>query len=234
MITFQQFKKAIKNPLRALSYLTWIGVHYSQTWEDLILDFLTMQDTGFYIDIGGNHPISWNNTYWFYKKWWTGINVEPNKKLIKKFNSKRPKDQNLQIWIGKQNSELEFFVLDCDSMSTCDKETVKRYESVGYKVVDSYIVPIWTLERLYDEYVWDKKIDILSVDVEWLDMDVLMSNNWDKYRPTYIILETVEYGKHGKLTWIKQNDIFDPYLESKWYVIVAETWINTIYKNNLQ
>jgi len=46
-------------------------------------------------------------------------------------------------------------------------------------------------------------------------MDVLESNNWDKYRPTYIILETVEYGKNGKLTWIKQNDIFDPYLVSK-------------------
>jgi hypothetical protein len=57
-------------------------------------------------------------------------------------------------------------------------------------------VPIWTLEKIFDTYVKDKQIDILSVDVEGWDMDVLESNNWEKYRPSYIILETVEYAKN--------------------------------------
>jgi hypothetical protein len=58
-------------------------------------------------------------------------------------------------------------------------------------------------------------------------MDVLESNNRNKYRPTYIIIETVEHSKDWR---IKQNDIFDPYLKSKWYVVVWETGANTIYK----
>ena len=52
---------------------------YSQTGEDLILDILLKdKPKGFYIDIGGNHPKKFNNTFLFYKKGWDGINVEPN------------------------------------------------------------------------------------------------------------------------------------------------------------
>lgn len=69
-----------------------------------------------------------------------------------------------------------------------------------------------TLEKICDIYVKDKQIDILSIDVEGLDMAVLESNNWEKYRPTYIIVETVENSKDG---WMKQSEIFDPYLQSK-------------------
>lgn len=63
-------------------------------------------------------------------------------------------------------------------------------------------------------------------------MDVLDSNNWDKYRPRFIILETVEYGSNGLYTWTKQNDIFDPYLKGKGYSVIAETGVNTIYKKD--
>jgi hypothetical protein len=51
------------------------------------------------------------------------------------------------------------------------------------------------LEKICDTYVKNKKIDILSIDVEGWDMDVLESNNWNKYKPNYIIVETVEYAK---------------------------------------
>jgi hypothetical protein len=51
------------------------------------------------------------------------------------------------------------------------------------------------LEKICDTYAKNKHVDILSVDVEGLDMDVLESNNRNKYRPTYIIIETVEHSK---------------------------------------
>ena len=150
--------------------------------------------------------------------------------MIRKFYSTRSRDLNLQIGIWSANSELTFYVFDEHQMCTCDLETVKRYEKIWHKIVDQYTIPIWTLEKLCDTYIKDKTIDILSIDVEWFDMDVLKSNNWDKYRPTYIILETVEYAKNWKNTWTKENAIFDPYLKSKGYLVIAETGINTIYK----
>lgn len=231
-------KNLFKNPKKTLhdiffhEFLWVVQISHSSTWEDVILDWLIKKDEWFYVDIWWYSPIFWNNTYLFYKKWWNWIVVEPNKTWLQKFITKRPRDLNLQLWIGKNNWELIFNVFDSWAMSTCDLETAKRYTDAWAKIIDKYIVPIWTLEKLFDEYVKDKEIDILSVDVEWWDMDVLESNNWEKYKPNYIILETVEYGKNWANTWTKENDKFDPYLESKWYSVIAETWINTIYKLN--
>jgi hypothetical protein len=40
-----------------------------------------------------------------------------------------------------------------------------------------------------DKYVPPgQEIDFLSVDVEGLDYDVLLSNNWQKYRPKVIVV----------------------------------------------
>lgn len=150
--------------------------------------------------------------------------------MIKKFSSVRSGDINLQMGVGKNNGELSFYTFNEHQMCTCDKETAKRYSDAWYEIIETYTVPIWTLEKICDTYAKDRQIDILSIDVEWFDMDVLQSNNWEKYRPSYIILETVEYAKNGRNTWTKENDIFDPYLKSKGYWVIAETGINTIYK----
>lgn len=231
----KRFRENPKKTIREIfyNYILWVvQLSYSSTWEDVILDWLIKKEKGFYIDIWWYDPIYGNNTYLFYKKWWTWINVEPNKKWFKKFTKKRKKDINLQIALWIKNSNLKFFVFDDKAISTCDPKTAKRYEKSWHKIIEKYNVPIWTLEKICDKYVKNKKIDILSIDVEWWDMNVLKSNNRNKYKPTYIILETVEYAKEWKKTRKKQNEKFDPYLKNKWYCIIAETWINTIYKLN--
>ena len=38
----------------------------------------------------------------------------------------------------------------------------------------------------------DQPIDFFSIDVEGLDLSVLKSNNWNRYRPTYILAELLE------------------------------------------
>ena len=140
----------------------------------------------------------------------------------------------MQLWIWKTweaEKTLNFSVFDCDALSTCDNDTVERYKKAGYKVIDNYEVPIWSLEQLFDKYVKDKTIDILSIDVEWADMNVLESNNRNKYKPKYIVLKTVEYAENWSWTWTKNDKEFNTYLKNKWYKIVADTWINTIYES---
>jgi hypothetical protein len=57
---------------------------YAQFREDTILDRFFKKSTGFYIDIGANHPDRFSNTKKFYKKGWSGINIEPNPVSFKK------------------------------------------------------------------------------------------------------------------------------------------------------
>ncbi len=227
MILLQKINKALQQPLEAFSYLTGINHCYSQTGEDLILKHVIHKKHGFYIDIGANHPIHYNNTYMLYKKGWSGINIEPNKQLIKKFQSKRPKDINLQVawWIWW---ELSFFCFDPDTMSTCDPISAEKYQELWYTLKETYTVPVMWIKEIIETYAKSKEIDILSVDVEGYDLQVLQTNDRTKYKPQYVILETVEHSKDG--TGKKLNPIYDPLFEQRGYEKFADTYINTIYK----
>ncbi len=228
MNLLQKIKKAFLSPIQSIVILAGYNNSFSQTWEDLILKHLINKKKGFYIDLGANHPKHYNNTYYFYNQWWNGINIEPNKQLIRKFQLIRPRDINLQLawWIGK---ELTFFVFNPNTLSTCDIDTADRYKQLGHAMVDSYSVPVMGLASIIEQYAGDIIIDILSVDVEGYDLAILETNNWEKYRPRFIILETLEYSNNesGK----KTNNLYDPKLESWGYEIVADTYINTIYKD---
>ena len=55
-----------------------MDLSYSQNLEDYHLSLaFAGQRTGFYIDIGGGHPVADNVSFWFYERGWQGIVVEP-------------------------------------------------------------------------------------------------------------------------------------------------------------
>ena len=77
---------------------------------DLILnDVFKNKKNGFYIDIGCHHPMINNHTYLFYKKNWTGINIDLDFNSIDMFNFFRPKDINIQCALSNIEDETEFF-----------------------------------------------------------------------------------------------------------------------------
>jgi hypothetical protein len=69
---------------------------YSYLQEDLLVDFLLGQkETGFYINIGADDPISPNNTNRFYQRGWRGSNILLNSEILLKFKKYRSLDINL-------------------------------------------------------------------------------------------------------------------------------------------
>jgi len=76
--------------------------YYSQFGEDAVLRVLVNsgERPGFYVDVGAYHPKHLSNTYFFYKKGWRGINIDPNPRSIKLFNLLRPTDINLNVAIA--------------------------------------------------------------------------------------------------------------------------------------
>ena len=95
---------------------------------------LNCKPSGFYVDIGANDPQLLSNTQRFYKKGWTGINIEPNIIQYKKFIEMRPNDINLNVGIGSSNKEMDFYILTADTLSTFDKEeALKNEDEYGEK-----------------------------------------------------------------------------------------------------
>jgi hypothetical protein len=58
-------------------------------------------------------------------------------------------------------------------------------------------------------------------------MEVLKSNDWEKNRPGFVILETMEYKKNG--FGKKLNGTYDDFFQNIRYYKYADTYVNTIY-----
>lgn len=220
----------LKNILRTGYY--WARgkkTSYSQVGEDLICDFfLGKQKTGFYVDVGANDPIHLSNSYYFYKKGWHGICVEPNPQRCRVFKFIRPRDMVLNMGAGEiEEGNLDYFVFQPDTVSTFDEAEAKEFEKLGHKLVKTNKIKVSTLAKILEKNLPDKTvIDLLSSDTEGFDFKVLSGNNWQKFRPKLVVVETAKYrGKYLE----RDNKIFDGFMLSKDYLKLADTYINGIY-----
>lgn len=201
---------------------------YSQVGEDIIIDsFLKNKSKGFYVDVGAYHPVHISNTYKFYKSGWTGIQIEPNYKKSSLFKRYRPNSINLNVGVGEKEGTAKFFIFDSDAYSTFSAETANLNEKLGLKLLETKEVQMMKLSSIFKKYTKNIEIDFMSVDTEGFDLEVLKTNDWNVYRPHFVIVETVEAS--DKVFGKKLNDIYDPFMQKINYMKVADTYLNTIY-----
>lgn len=182
---------------------------YAQYSEDLIIDsLLGCKQKGMYIDIGANDPNSLSNTKRFYNRGWSGINIEPDPEsfgLLEKF---RTNDLNLNIAVGKSRDELLFYISSISTLSSFSKRTIDKNNRIhNGKIVGVKKISVYTLSYIFDKYIKENGIDFMSIDVEGFEAQVLESNDWTKYRPSLLIVETY-YNKHEIISFLDKQDYF--------------------------
>jgi FkbM family methyltransferase len=165
-----------------------INVNYSHMGEDSILKvFFSGQDTGFFVDVGCNHPTKMNNTYLLYQQGWRGINIDGNPALIAMYGGIRKRDINLTEIISDEEKTVTFHMSDNDQVSTIDE---KNKEENAFTYVKSKQVQSHTLNTVLKQHLpKDTKIDLLCVDVEGHDLQVLKSIDLAFYKPKMIVVE---------------------------------------------
>lgn len=165
---------------------------YSQEGEDLVLNrIFDGQKSGFYVDVGAHHPMRFSNTYFFYKKGWNGINIDPMPGSMNLFNRLRPRDINLELGISQDQKELTYHIFNDTALNGFDDGLSKSRELLpGYQVVKKIKIQTTSLAEVMKKYLpTDQKVDFLSIDAEGLDMEVLRSNDWSRFKPTVILVE---------------------------------------------
>ena len=164
-------------------------ISYAQNFEDVILNrVFADKKEGFYIDVGAQHPIYDSVTKAFYDRGWQGINIEPVKEYYELLAQERERDLNLNLGVGETESELDFFELEGTGLSTFDRETAARLsKEEGYKI-NNYQVPIVKLADICQQHL-NCQIDFLKIDVEGWEENVILGNDWSRFRPTVIIVE---------------------------------------------
>lgn len=205
---------------------------YSQAGEDRVLYFL-LRDKGVnikeisYLDIGTNYPDECNNTYLFYKIGARGVCVEADESLIPTIKKCRPQDKIINAGVSTENSTTaDFYIFDISGHNTFDKLEADKKATYN-KIVKVAKVPLININELMATN-FKKHPDLLSIDIEGLDLDVLKSLDYSKYPIPIICVETCEFS----MTHIrpKTNDIKD-YMVTQNYEVYSDTYINTIFVN---
>lgn len=207
----------------------YLNNSYSQEGEDILLNrIFYSKSNGFYVDIGAHHPLRFSNTYLFYLKGWKGINVEPRPGSKAVFDSKRSRDITLEVGVSSTPGELTFYQFNDPALSGFSRDlTDERISEGRYKLVAEQKIPVITLEELLDKNLPKNQIiDFLSVDVEGLDIEVLRSNNWSKYRPSYVVVEIIK----NELNAAKSDPIHGFMIEQG-YELFAKLYYSCVYQD---
>jgi FkbM family methyltransferase len=193
---------------------------HSQFGEDrYIFENLELPHQGVFVDVGAGHPIYLSNTYFFEKNGWEGIciDADPSQyELLKK-------ERNQVQWaaISAEEGEIEFSQSYLPSYSSAVNE--KEYNpllKVPFKGIIK--VPAFRLETILQKYNIEK-IDLLDIDVEGTELEVWQTLDYEKHKPTVVILEYQTFGLSDNLE--KIQDFFSTLP----YKIIHKTCTNLIF-----
>lgn len=171
---------------------------FSQEGEDLIVGRLFEgARSGYFVDVGAHHPFRFSNTWLLYRRGWRGINIDATPGVMEPFRRWRPDDINIECLVSCDTRPRPYFLHDEPALNTMSEELVKRraVESPQYKALKTIMLEARPLSAILEEYLpKGQAIDLLNVDVEGHDLDVLRSNDWEKFRPRVIVSELLGVG----------------------------------------
>lgn len=165
---------------------------YAQEGEDLILRrIFAGQKNGFYIDIGAHHPKRFSNTYVFYCMGWKGINIDARPGSMTLFRRLRRRDINLEIGISGVEGALSYYQFEEPALNSFSADLALSRVKLGTsRLVSETAVQTLPLKQILGKHIQaEKTIDFLTIDVEGMDLEVLRSNDWIKYRPRVVLVE---------------------------------------------
>ena|ERR1700733_14551923 len=205
---------------------------FSQAGEDQVVRYLfemlnIARPT--YLDIGTNHPIIGNNTYYFYMRGSKGVCVEPDPGYHALIGKKRGRDVVLQAGIGcEEEAEalLYIFPHPYSGWNTFSgEEAINRRKESGVAFVNTLKIPLVTINSVIEKH-FDPHPNFISIDVEGMDLDILRSLDFTRFRPEVICAETITFSTRNEERKLDDIAIF---LKDEGYFVFGDTRINTIF-----
>jgi FkbM family methyltransferase len=230
--------RSLPSTEHALAVLAHPNSHvcFSQFGEDMVV--LAMLSTmgrantpGFYVDVGAFDPINASNTYALHLRGWSGVNIDANPAAIERFQAARPYDQNVHAAVSDRETEVEFTIYHLAGLSTADPAAKAAYEREG-RAHGARTMKLHT-RKLRDILAaivpQGRAIDLMSIDVEGFDLNVLRSNDWERFAPFFLLVEDPGLSLVDR----PRSEIFD-FLQPLGYRLASQTYITSIYLRDQQ
>ena len=139
---------------------------------------------GVFLEAGANDGVFHSYTYLLeVEDGWTGVLIEPSINVLEMCKQNRPNNIHINSALVSNSSILEIVGdFDDDVMSSVGGKRLNRTDLL-------YTVPATTLTKIFDIYFHDKKVDLISIDVENYEYEALSGLDYNKHRPTFILAE---------------------------------------------
>ena len=223
--------RALRAVLARLRYRVSQGgrASFAQCGEDLIIAYVFNalgRKTITYLDIGAHHPSYLSNTYYFYLRGHRGVCVEPDATLLAAFGRERGGDTLLNVGIAPQEGEADLYVLSTPTLNTFSRAEAERFAAYGVQRIERVEkVAIRNVNAVMREH-FSGPPDLLSLDVEGLDLPILQSLDFETRAPDVCCVETLSYTEDRSER--KLDDIIE-FMLSKGYFVYADTFVNSIF-----
>jgi len=195
---------------------------YSQFGEDAIVNSLVGDGQGVYLDIGAGHPVTYSNTYAFYRRGWSGVLVEPLPSNVAHAKRVRPRDTAVSALCGDEaRGVVDLYEYSQYEYSTMEPDRVAELAEQGFEPVARHRLPILGVDALVTAHQLTD-IDVFSLDVEGAEMSVLTSANWNRFRPHVAVIE--EWNSP-----IQQQTPVSEFMQGHGYELSAVTGFSSIY-----
>lgn len=177
------------------------------------------------IEVGAADGVTISNTYYFERKGWNALCIEPQPGFFNECKSKRKLALNYAI-SSEESQGIPFNMVFCkppgdtihrpwNGMSglELDHKLLEQHKNMGYDpIVREILVETKRLDWCIEKFFNHKTIDFISIDVEGTELDVLKSFDINQYNTKLILLENnfddpeVEQYMNS-LGWVKDNRI---------------------------
>lgn len=172
---------------------------YAQRLEDYHLELVFADvSSGFYVDVGGGHPVADNVSFYFYLKGWRGLVVEPQAVLAALYARLRPRDIVVDHPVGAADGDIAFHQVErlhgFSSIIEANAQGARAY-GADYSSTRMKLARLSTLLDLHRP----GQIDFLKIDVEGAEADVLAGLDLARHRPKLMCVEAVEPGSMAEM-----------------------------------
>jgi FkbM family methyltransferase len=198
---------------------------YAQRFEDFHLwRCFDGQRQGFYVDIGGGHPVYDNVSFAFYLAGWHGIVAEPNPALAALGRAVRRRDHLHEGLCGAQAGEATLYLQrEFHGLSTTVAEHAETAAKEVGRAAEAVTLPMTTLAALCEQHA-PASFEFLKVDVEGAEADVLRGADFTRFRPKVIVVEAIK-----PISLAPAWDEWEPLLARHGYSYVWDDELNRYY-----
>ena len=191
-------------------YLAWRG-DYSQAGETIEIRKLLHRrrgEKGFFVELGANDGVTVSSTFGLVKDGWSGIAVEANPAVyarLKKNLMKFPQVKTICLAVAPKRGPIKLYFGKNDpsgllsTISNDDSAWFKEHRSEDFVEVQG--IP---LTDLLEEQRVPKAPDLLLIDTEGMDYDILLTLDFEKFRPKLIVTEDYQPKNDAKFQLLKQ------------------------------